>query len=150
MKPKLARVERARGGNQNKIKKSGGVTPLVVIPWVRRTPFSHCLCLHRSPSLRVVPTALAQSVPASDVKETRKPGTAVLSPCLSLSLSLSLTCTHTSPSSNSDKSNTCLLQPEWWLLGGGSELGLQDGFQQQQPSPSLPPAPSQGAGMPRK
>lgn len=40
-----ARVEGERGGNKNKIKKSGGFTPLVVIPWVRGDPSSLVLCV---------------------------------------------------------------------------------------------------------
>ena len=82
-------MEGERGGNQNKLEKSGGFTPLVVIPWVREDPSSLTLCLRLSPSLRAEPTALVQSVPASDVKETRKPGTALLSLSLSLSRALS-------------------------------------------------------------
>lgn len=54
-----ARVEGERGGNKNKIKKSGGFTPLVVIPWVGGTPllsfsvsvpFSVSACWANSPS----------------------------------------------------------------------------------------------------
>lgn len=85
-----AGVHGERGANQNKIKKSGGVTPLAVIPWVSRDPSSLTPCLGLSPSLRVEQTALAQSVPASDVKETRKPGTALLSLSRALSFPLLL------------------------------------------------------------
>lgn len=81
-----AGVQGERGANPNKIKKSGSVTPLVVIPWVGRDPSP------LSPSLRVEQAALAQSVPASDVKETRKPGTALLSVSLSHALSLFPSC----------------------------------------------------------
>lgn len=83
-------MKRERRGNQNKIRKSGGFTPLVVIPWVREDPSSLTLCLCLSLSLRVESTALEQSVSASDVKETRKPGTALHSLALSLSLSRAL------------------------------------------------------------
>ena len=52
-----ARVEGERGGNQNKLEKSGGFTPLVVIPRVREDPSSLTACLSPSPSLRAEPTA---------------------------------------------------------------------------------------------
>lgn len=87
-----ARVEGEREGNQHKLEKSGGFTPLVVIPRVKEDPSSLTACLSPSPSLRAEPTAWVQSVPASDVKETRKPGTALLSLSLSHALSLFPSC----------------------------------------------------------
>lgn len=47
-KPKLAGL---RGGNRNKIRKSGGFTPLVVIPWAGRDPSAPTLCVR--PFLRL-------------------------------------------------------------------------------------------------
>jgi hypothetical protein len=54
MKPKLAglRVEEGRG-YENKIKKSGGFTPLVVIPWVRKDLSSLSLSVSVSASVSI-------------------------------------------------------------------------------------------------
>lgn len=85
-----AGVQGERGASQNKIEKSGSVTPRAVTPRARRDPSSLTPCLRRSPPLRVEQTALARSVPASDAKETRKAGAALLS--LSHALSLFPSC----------------------------------------------------------